>query len=139
GGPSGSAQTKLWVSDGLTFYLQDTSGGKPLTSANTLATVVAHLQPGVFLAANPNPILVPLGTPVGTTTISWYADSISQIEVHVGAPNGQLFAEGGSVGSAPTGAWVTDGMTFYLQDVTGGKPLTAPNTLTVLTVHLQSQ
>ena len=39
-------------------------------------------------------------------------------------------------GSAQTGAWVTDGMTFYLQDVTGGKPLTANNTLATLVVHL---
>jgi hypothetical protein len=34
----------LWVSDGLTFYLQDVTGGKPLTSDYTLATLVVHLQ-----------------------------------------------------------------------------------------------
>jgi len=139
GGPSGSAQTGQWVSDGLTFYLQDTSGGKALTAANTVATLVVHLQPGVFLKANPNPIPVALGTTVGTTTLSWNAGSSSLIEVHLGAPDGQLFAAGVSVGSAPTGPWVTDGMTFYLQDVSGGKTLTAANTLTTLVVHLQPQ
>jgi hypothetical protein len=32
------------VPDGMTFYLQDISGGKPLTAENTLATVVLRLQ-----------------------------------------------------------------------------------------------
>jgi hypothetical protein len=43
GGSQGSASASGWVSDGLTFYLQDVSGGKALTGANTLATVTAHL------------------------------------------------------------------------------------------------
>ena len=40
----GSAQTGAWVTDGTTFYLQDVSGGNPLTADYTLATVVVHLQ-----------------------------------------------------------------------------------------------
>jgi hypothetical protein len=28
----------------MTFYLQDVTGGKPLTADNTLATTVVHLQ-----------------------------------------------------------------------------------------------
>jgi hypothetical protein len=32
------------VTDGMTFYLQDISGGKALTADNTLATVVVRLQ-----------------------------------------------------------------------------------------------
>jgi hypothetical protein len=43
----------------------------------------------------------------------------------------------GNGGAAQTAAWVPDGMTFYLQDVTGGKTLTADNTLATLVVHLQ--
>jgi 7,8-dihydropterin-6-yl-methyl-4-(beta-D-ribofuranosyl)aminobenzene 5'-phosphate synthase len=41
---SGSAQTGPWVPDGAIFYLQDVTGGKALTSANTLASVVVHLK-----------------------------------------------------------------------------------------------
>ena len=48
-----------------------------------------------------------------------------------------VIASGGNRGSQQTGAWVADGTTFYLQDVTGGKPLTADNTLAALIVHLQ--
>jgi hypothetical protein len=29
----------------MVFYLQDTTGGKPLISANTLATLTAAVQP----------------------------------------------------------------------------------------------
>ena len=43
-GNSGTAQTGTWVADGTTFYLQDVTGGKALTLANTLATVVVHLK-----------------------------------------------------------------------------------------------
>jgi len=71
------------------------------------------------------------------TTLSWNAPGVQEIEIHIGAPDGQLFTEMGSRGSISTGAWVADGMTFYLQDVSGGKPVTADYTLSTLTVHLQ--
>ena len=76
-----------------------------------------------------------MGAADGTTTISWNAPNASYVEIHVGSPDGPLFASGGNLGSAQTGPWVTDGMTFYLQD--GAKPLTASNTLAKLAVHLQ--
>jgi len=139
GAPSGTAQTGQWVSDGMTFYLQDTSGGKALSAANTIATLVVHLQKQVLLSANPNPIPVAFGATVGATTISWNAPTGTLVEVHLTSPDGPLFAAGVSEGSAATGAWVSDGMTFYLQDVTGGKALAAANTLGTAVVHLQSQ
>jgi hypothetical protein len=91
---------------------------------------------GASLTASPNPIPV-TGAADGTTTISWNAPTATYVEVHIGSPNGPLFAWNGNQGSAQTGSWVTDGMTFYLQDVTRGKPLTAANTLATLVVHLQ--
>ena len=91
---------------------------------------------GASLTASPNPIQV-TGAADGTTTIGWNAPNAASVEIHVGSPNGPLLASGGNQGSAQTGPWVTDGTTFYLQDVTGGKPLTANNTLATLVVHLQ--
>lgn len=120
----------------MTFYLQDTSGGKQLLAANTVATLVVHPQSQTVLAASPNPIPVAKGSD-GTTTVSWSAPSGDLVQLRIGAPDGMLFAAGGSTGSATTGPWVSDGMTFYLQDVTGGKPLTAANTLGTLAVHLE--
>ena len=64
-------------------------------------------------------------------------DDVGAVEVHIGSPNGRLFAGGGNRGSSQTGLWVTDGMTFYLQDVGGGKPLTEENTLALLVVNLK--
>jgi hypothetical protein len=60
------------------------------------------------------------------------------IEIHLDSPNGPLFTLEGNRGSLPTGVWVGEGTTFYLQDVSGGKPLTADYTLATLVVHLQT-
>ena len=86
---------------------------------------------GTSMTASPNPIPV-TGAAYGTTTISWNALNAASVEIHVDSPNGPLFASGGNRGSQQTGAWVADGTIFYLQDVTGGKALTANNTLVTL-------
>jgi glycosyltransferase involved in cell wall biosynthesis len=44
GGPSGSASTGHWVCDGMVFHLQNVSDERPLTSANTLATVTVGVS-----------------------------------------------------------------------------------------------
>jgi parallel beta-helix repeat protein len=92
---------------------------------------------GPSLTASPNPIPVTGNTILGSTTISWNAPDAQVIEVHIGSPNGPLFTQMGNRGSIQTGTWVSDGLTFYLQDVTGGNPLTADYTLATLVVHLQ--
>jgi parallel beta-helix repeat protein len=89
------------------------------------------------LTASPNPIPVTGSAPYGMTTISWMAPSTDVVEVRIGSPDGVLFAIGSSRGPSRTGLWVPDGMTFYLQDVSGGKPLTAENTLATVVVRLQ--
>jgi hypothetical protein len=137
GPSSGSAPTGPWVTDGMTFYLQDTSDGKPLTSAGTLATFVAHVQNSPFFAASPNPMLAIEGTGSSVTALEWDAPSATAVEVRIGAPDGALFAAGSSLGVATTGQWVTNGMVFYLQDTTGGKPLVSANTLATLTATVQ--
>lgn len=89
------------------------------------------------LTASPNPIPVTGGASLGMTTISWVAPGADAVEVHINSPGGALFASGGNRGSAQTGLWVPDGTTFYLQDVSGGKPLTAENTLATIVVRVQ--
>ena len=113
------------MTDDTRFYLQDVSQYPPYGA--TVAALIVRLEPqqAVF-TANPNPILT---SPLGVTTLQWNAPTATTVEIHVGSPTGTLFAEGGSSGSAITGDWVTDGMVFYLQDVSGGKPLTSANTL----------
>lgn len=88
------------------------------------------------LTASPNPIPVTGGTIVGQTTLSWNAPDAQEVEIHIGSPGGPLFTQQGNRGSIRTGAWVPDGMTFYLQDVTGGKPLMPDYTLATVVVNL---
>ncbi|MBV6433425.1 MAG: hypothetical protein IANPNBLG_03603 [Bryobacteraceae bacterium] len=87
-------------------------------------------------AAFPNPIPVAAGAP-RMTTISWNVPGLESVEVRVGKPDGALFASGGPRGSAKTGTWVNDGMMFFLQDVSGGKPLTRANTLATITIRFE--
>ena len=91
---------------------------------------------GATLTAFPNPILVS-GTADGVTTITWNAPNATVVEIHVGSPSGPLLTYEGNHGSIQTGPWVSDGLTFYLQDVTGGLPLTPANTLATLVAHVQ--
>jgi hypothetical protein len=89
------------------------------------------------LIASPNPIPVTGDALQGSTTISWNAPDADTIEIRIGSPDGKLFTVMGNHGSLETGSWVTDGMTFYLQDVSGSKPVTSAFTLAELVVHLQ--
>ncbi len=114
------------------------SGGFFPSGANGLlntSAASAATTDGTFLTASPNPIPVTGGAD-GTTTLTWNAPNAQIIQIRVGSPNGPLLTDYGPSGSMTTGAWVTDGLTFYLQDLTGGKPLTAANTLASVTVHL---
>ncbi len=135
-----SVSTGKWVDNGMAFYLQDVSGGKPLTDANTIAVIQASttsLGCRGTIAANPNPMQVCDGSGTGQTLISWTSTGTTSVEVHVGSPSGGLFAASGSgAGSANTGKWVHEGTTFYLQDVSGGLPLTAANTLAIVTADV---
>jgi hypothetical protein len=130
--------TGQWVDNGMTFYLQNVSNGLPLTVANTLATVTVNSAPtpppGGSISAWLNPF-TPDENGFGHTTLAWTSVGTTSVEVHVGAPNGSLFAGSGTGSFAvETGQWVTNGLTFYLQNVSGGLPLTQANTLATVTM-----
>ncbi len=143
-GPTGSATTGPWVGHGTQFFLQDVSGGLPPTPANTLATVTVSLTTNGCsgrtgnIAANPNPIPVCDGSGFGVTQLSWSSTATTTVQVRVGSPTGALFAHTGPNGSGGTGKWVGQGTQFFLQDVSGGLPLTPANTLSIVTVGLTS-
>jgi glucose/arabinose dehydrogenase len=132
-----SLATGHWVTDGMTFYLQNVSNGLPLTAANTLATVrmrAVSPAPVGFLSANPNPF-TPAANGLGQTTLTWTSAGTNRVELHVNAPDGKRVAASGSgTFSFSTGQWVRNGMTFYLQNVSNGFPLTSAGTLATVTV-----
>ncbi len=72
----------------------------------------------------------------GATLLTYDAPpSVTNVEIHVSAPNGALFYQGGQKGQVLTGPWATDGMTFYLQDVSQNQSRTLANTLATATAH----
>jgi SAM-dependent methyltransferase len=88
-----------------------------------------------LITAEPNPFR-PDSQGLGQTTLSWLVHGTSKIEVRVDAPDGLLFARlGPGRHSQPTGQWVRDGTTFYLQNVSKGLPLTAENTIATVTLR----
>jgi glucose/arabinose dehydrogenase len=132
-----SLATGQWVSNGMAFYLQDVSNRLPLTSANTLATVRIRgisTTPVGSIIAEPNPF--PANAQgLGQTTLTWTSAGTNSVEIHANAPNGnRLAATGSGTFSLTTGQWVRNGMTFYLQNVSNGLPLTSANTLGTVNV-----
>jgi len=88
--------------------------------------------------ADPDPIIVLNGGGYGEMRFTWSTPA-AHAEIHVGAPNGTLMVRGGSQGTAATGAWVTNGMTFYLQDPDNPDPGSAAATLGSIAVAVQSR
>jgi hypothetical protein len=109
------------------------AGVNGLFNMSSAATAVTD---GVSFTASPNPApAVTLG--LGMTTVTWSAPNSTAIEIHIGSPTGILFTKAGTSGSATTGTWVPNGLTFYLQDVSNGKALTAANTLATLVITVR--
>ena len=86
----------------------------------------------LLISAIPNPVTVCEEGAFGQTTISWDVafvvvadedEEVDQVEVRIGSETGDLFAAGGVRGSAETGEWVSDGMTFYLLEISSGELL----------------
>ncbi|PYP90145.1 MAG: hypothetical protein DMF61_00060 [Blastocatellia bacterium AA13] len=100
------------------------SGAPANTGANKPVPAAARRG---SIRANPNPVQVCTGN-AGKTTITWEATGAKNIEIRIGSPDGPLFGSTLS-GAWPTGDWVADGQTFYLQDVSDGLLLTKENTL----------
>jgi hypothetical protein len=67
-------------------------------------------------------------------TLKWSAIGADNVEVRVGRPDGDLFAYSPAE-TWETGEWAADGLVFYLQDVTGGRPLLKENTIATLTIR----
>jgi len=102
---------------------------------DNLEARIVEPRPTGLITAEPNPFR-PDSEGLGQTTLSWLAHGTSRVEVHVDAPDGLLFARHGPGRySQPTGQWVRDGTTFYLQSVSKGLPLTSENTIATVTVR----
>jgi RHS repeat-associated protein len=91
------------------------------------------------ITANPNPIQVCDPSGYGIANITWDSANAQNVEVRVNAPDGTLFASSGpGQTSSQTGKWVANGTTFYLQDVSYGRPLTSEHTLATTTVGVNT-
>lgn len=91
--------------------------------------------PTAILTASPNPIRTCGESRSATTTVSWAANGATELELRVGKPDGVLFVKSGPAGTWTATGWPAEGTMFYLQDVSGGLPLTREHTLAMITIH----
>jgi hypothetical protein len=106
-----------------------------LSAALRNRPAAASAQP-ISLIARPAHIVQPNGSGAGSTDIYWSVPEGVAFEIHVGAPNGPLFSAGDKSGHARAEGWVANGMQFFLQDVSGGKPLASEHTLASVKVEV---
>jgi hypothetical protein len=119
----------------MVFHLVDTASGTSI--ANVTVAVKPPASPTTFtFTANPNPIIVPAGSTLGQTTLTWQASGAygDPLAIRVGSPGGGTMAGSLSAsGSAATGNWVGNGTALYLVDQVTGQ------TLSSLTVRVITQ
>ena len=102
---------------------------------NNLEALTVTPPPKGLITADPNPFRTD-SEGLGQTTLSCLTHGTSKVEVRVNAPDGPLLARlGPGRHSQPTGQWIRDGMTFYLQNVSKGSPLVAENTIAKITLR----
>ena len=142
GGPAPSAQFKdsvtgvaigpdgnLYIADGVNNAIRKVTfpAGGVTPPVNTIpgCTVISF-------SAGPNPIYT--NAPYGITSI--LANVTCPYEIHIGSPSGTLFATGNGFTSTLTGAWVSDGLQFYLQQA--GNTTSQGTLAPPLTVHINT-
>ena len=92
------------------------------------------------IVIDPNPVKVCDNSGIGMTAVAFTIEPpIKAVDVRVGSPTGGQLASLAGSGYAFTGNWVTDGLVFYLQDITDGKPLTPENTLATATAKVTTE
>ena len=109
-----------------------------IITPSTPTGYIANFATNAFnaaISASPNPFTPDLSGK-GQTTLTWTSAGTTKVEVHINSPTGSMFAGSGpGTHSSTTGQWVKDGMTFYLQNVSNGLPLTTANTLATVTLQ----
>jgi hypothetical protein len=116
---AGSTITGEWVNDGMQFYLQDVSNGPP---GVTIAAITAHAGPSAILVGTPNPFTAD-SYGLGLITLNWSSgQDVTATEIHINSPTGPELTGSAGSGYSVTGEWVNNGMQFYLQNVTYGRP-----------------
>jgi len=132
----------LWLSAGCSREPQRRQSEASTAAATGAPSGAAPGSPASgSVTAAPNPIRVCDVSGLGVTALSWRSTGVKEVQVHVGSPDGALFASTEAAPDAPkeTGKWVTDGMVFYLQNTTDGLPLTSANTLSTVTVKVTKE
>jgi hypothetical protein len=116
--------------------------GQQLVSAGQPVCIIFHTAPQAGNSVkdgvtfwSPNDPIFTASNGAGRATLAWNAPGVGEVDLRIGSPDGVSMGRHHSYGTTTTGDWASAGLTFYLQDVSGGRPLTAENTLGVVRIH----
>ncbi len=101
----------------------------PVASVEPEGSAAAAEGKSGSIKADPNPIKICNNKSTDKVKISWEAKGTSFTQVRIGTPDGPLFLGDGPKGTSPTGPWVGEGTTFYLQDGSSKTPTLPSYTL----------
>ena len=132
GGASGSFQTAPGIADPTIYFLQDVTGGKPLTVSNTLDTVAVRVADPGNTVFDSSPLYLPPNKNTGTLLLTWNAPAATKVQISVGSPRKQIGGTLSPSGSTFTGSWVSVAMPFFLQDASAGDAGSDAHTLAQL-------
>lgn len=114
------------------------SPGQPVCIVfQTAPSTGNSMKPGVTFWATNNPATAGANG-AAQLNLAWNAPGTTELDIRIGAPDGTTMGTQPRYGTTSTGQWVTDGMMFYLQDISGGKPLSAENTLGTIRATVRS-
>ncbi len=117
--------------------LGDPEAAYGLQQMNALAAKMEARTIPATMVIVPATTVTPDHSGLAVVRIEWRVADGTPVELHVESCNGPLLANAAGSGSAETGKWVRDQMKFYLQDVSGGKALSAANTLATATASVK--
>jgi beta-lactam-binding protein with PASTA domain len=110
-GGSTDSVTGSGVSAGSTFVFVD-GNTQAILGEITLQSGSGPTSNSPSFTANP----ISLSPGENVTAVTWNVPGSTAVEVHLNLPTGQLFAEGGTTGSATTGLWAYAGLKFFFID-----------------------
>ena len=89
------------------------------------------------LSVSPNP--APFDARgLATVTLEWTSTGAEATELRLSGPGGTLVSRTAGCGRTETGPWVSDGMTFFLQDASADKARTLGSTLDIARVRVKA-
>ncbi len=114
---SGSTSTRshTWSSPG-NYYVrvkaQDSKGSESAWSQSVMVSIIASIEPHGTISASPNPVTLPYGTIIGSTTITWASSNTPYVQLWLRTRYIPEFYFSGNLSGSASASWIVLGDTY---------------------------